>query len=293
MLQACLLAAIAGYADAVGLLKNDAFAGLMTGNTILLGIEISKGKFVDALFHTGIIAAFLAGVIAARALIRLGLKIWLALSLVALLLVFCSFVARDVAAIVLAFAMGLQNSAANRFGGFALNTVFITGNLQKLGEGLIAWAWPSRDGDAKEAEGVAIFGAVWLTYAVGAVLGAVASEHLSFPLLFPAAFLPFVMLSIQDLGLAKRRDNRPLARQNLIVLRDDLQRARIDHDIAARQQRTARDFLERRFMRHHEEIARPLPRGDFLPNLFNRLAADISILAGEGAAKLVPRLHCH
>ena len=207
MLQACLLAAIAGYADAVGLLRNDAFAGLMTGNTILLGIEISQGRFSDALFHIAIIGAFLAGVMAARALVRLGLKIWLVLSLVALLLVFCSFTGKNIAAIVLAFAMGLQNSAANRFGDVSLNTVFITGNLQKLGEGIIAWVWPSHDRDAKEADGVAIFTVVWVAYALGAVLGALASEHLSLPLLFPAAVLPFVMLSIKDLGLAKRRDS--------------------------------------------------------------------------------------
>jgi uncharacterized membrane protein YoaK (UPF0700 family) len=205
MLQACLLATIAGYADAVGLLKNDAFAGLMTGNTIFLGVEISKGKVWDALFHVGIIATFLAGVILARVLLRLGLKIWLVLSLVALLLVFCSFTAKNVAAIALAFAMGLQNSAANRFGGVALNTVFITGNLQKLGEGLIAWAWPSRGGKDREGEGVAIFGFVWIAYAFGACIGALAAEHLSLPLVLPAAVLPFVMLSITDLSAARLR----------------------------------------------------------------------------------------
>jgi hypothetical protein len=35
MLPACLLALVAGYADTVGYLRYDAFAGLMTGNTIL------------------------------------------------------------------------------------------------------------------------------------------------------------------------------------------------------------------------------------------------------------------
>ena len=48
---------------------------------------------------------------------------------------------RPRAAMLLAFAMGMQNSAANRFNGVALNSVFITGNLQKLGEGLTHWLW--------------------------------------------------------------------------------------------------------------------------------------------------------
>ena len=44
MLQASALAIIAGYADTVGYLHFGAFAGLMTGNTILLGIEIATTR---------------------------------------------------------------------------------------------------------------------------------------------------------------------------------------------------------------------------------------------------------
>ena len=45
MIQAVLLALIAGYADTVGFLRFEAFAGLMTGNTILLGIELATHKY--------------------------------------------------------------------------------------------------------------------------------------------------------------------------------------------------------------------------------------------------------
>ena len=61
MLQASALAIIAGYADTVGYLHFGAFAGLMTGNTILLGIDIATGQFERAAFHILIIAAFLFG----------------------------------------------------------------------------------------------------------------------------------------------------------------------------------------------------------------------------------------
>ena len=40
MLQAGLLVMIAGYADAIGFLQHRAFAGQMTGNTILLAIAL-------------------------------------------------------------------------------------------------------------------------------------------------------------------------------------------------------------------------------------------------------------
>jgi uncharacterized membrane protein YoaK (UPF0700 family) len=171
MPQACLLAIVAGYADAVGFLKYDTFAGLMTGNTILLGIDVSNARFVAAGFQLAIIAVFLAGVILARVFLRLHGKPWIPMMLVSFLLIICGFLRRDIGAPMLAFAMGLQNSAANRFNGIALNTVFITGNLQKLGEGLLQWAWPPKDGAGK-SDGVAIFALVWIGYAVGAGLGA-------------------------------------------------------------------------------------------------------------------------
>jgi uncharacterized membrane protein YoaK (UPF0700 family) len=195
MLPASVLAIIAGYVDAVGYLHFDAFAGLMTGNTIFLGIELATQQYARAAFHSLIIIAFLAGVMLSRILLRLGWKPWLALTGTALLLVVCSFVERSWAAVLLAFAMGMQNSAANRFNGVALNTVFITGNLQKFGEELIAWLWPT-DEPQSAGGGVLIFGLVWVSYAVGALLGALTQQFMPLPLLIPAALLPFAMLRV-------------------------------------------------------------------------------------------------
>jgi uncharacterized membrane protein YoaK (UPF0700 family) len=192
MLQAILLALIAGYVDTVGYLDFNAFAGLMTGNTIFLGIEAVSGQYGMAVFHGVIIFAFLFGVIAARVKARAGLKSWVALSVASGLLVLCSFVEKSLAAVLLALAMGIQNSAANRFNGVALNTVFITGNIQKLGEELVTWIWPSKAGPTRQ--GATIFAFVWFAYAVGAGAGAVAVRFMDKPLLIPAILLPFIML---------------------------------------------------------------------------------------------------
>jgi uncharacterized membrane protein YoaK (UPF0700 family) len=197
MPQACLLAVIAGYADAVGYLRYDAFAGLMTGNTILLGIEVATNKLGMAIFHASIIVVFLLGVIASRMQLRWGLQPWIALTIAAALLVVASFAEKLLAALLLAMAMGTQNSAVNRFNGVALNTVFITGNLQKLGEGLLAWAWPHQDHTASKSDGVAIFAYVWIAYAVGAALGAVGNTRLEYPLFIPAALLPFAIMRLR------------------------------------------------------------------------------------------------
>jgi uncharacterized membrane protein YoaK (UPF0700 family) len=96
------------------------------------------------------------------------------------------------AAVLLSLGMGIQNSAANRFNGIALNTVFITGNLQKLGEEIVHWIWPLKTGPAPQGTG--IFAFVWLAYALGAGVGAMAVQLMDKPLLIPAALLPFIML---------------------------------------------------------------------------------------------------
>lgn len=212
MIQAVLLAMIAGYADTVGYLRFEAFAGLMTGNTIFLGIEVAGGKWGAAGFHATIIAMFLIGVVTAQALARLGTPVWATLTGTALLLVLSGVVGKSAGALVLPLAMGLQNSAANRFNGVALNTVFITGNIQKVGEGLVAWAWPNPDAKAK-ADGFAIFGLVWFGYGCGAALGAIAEHAMAAPLVVPAFVLPFVMLprTTADAMVGRMRRYLPFA----------------------------------------------------------------------------------
>ena len=63
MFRVTVLAIIAGYADTVGYLHLNAFAGLMTGNTIFMGMELATAKYGQAAFHGIIIAMFLFGVI--------------------------------------------------------------------------------------------------------------------------------------------------------------------------------------------------------------------------------------
>jgi uncharacterized membrane protein YoaK (UPF0700 family) len=137
LIRACLLALIARYADTIGLLRFGAFAGLMTGNTILLGVEIARQEFDKAGFHAAIIAIFLIGVILSRLVLRAQLPVWGALSMAAALLVLCSFVDEKSAALILPLAMGMQNSAANRFNGVALNTVFITAISKRSARGCL------------------------------------------------------------------------------------------------------------------------------------------------------------
>src|SRR3954466_16318102 len=121
MIRVTLLAIIAGYADTIGYLHLNAFAGLMTGNTIFMGIELATSKYSQAASHAAIILMFLIGVVLGRLMIRMGAKVWLALTFTSILLVICSFAGTFWGALLLALGMGIQNSAANRFAGITLN----------------------------------------------------------------------------------------------------------------------------------------------------------------------------
>jgi hypothetical protein len=136
--QACVLAVIAGYADTIGFLRFDAFAGLMTGNTILLGISLASAQPLRAVVYNAIIGTFLAGVLLSRALLQLGAAQWMVLTVTSALHVACGFLGQRSAALLLALAMGMRNAAATRFGDVSLNTVFITGICRRSARG---W-WP-------------------------------------------------------------------------------------------------------------------------------------------------------
>jgi uncharacterized membrane protein YoaK (UPF0700 family) len=196
MLQAGLLVMIAGYADAIGFLQHRAFAGQMTGNTILLAISLAEAGWSQAGFYLAVIASFLVGVAISGSLVRLGYAQALALSLAAAALALCAFVTARWGALLLAFAMGAQNAAATHFGAATLNTVFITGDLQKLFEKVLAWLWQqgSAPKDETASAGFATLALVWAEYFAGALIGALANATLSHPLLIPAVLLPFVLL---------------------------------------------------------------------------------------------------
>jgi uncharacterized membrane protein YoaK (UPF0700 family) len=164
----------------------------MTGNTILLAISIVGTNWAQVAFYVAVIACFLIGVVIAGGLVRLGHAPAIALVLSAGALTACAFVTVHWGALLLAFAMGAQNGAVTRFGDATLNTVFITGDLQKLFEAVLGWLWQSKGG--QPPPGFAILAPVWLEYFAGALLGALAHAALAYPLLIPAALLPFVLL---------------------------------------------------------------------------------------------------
>jgi uncharacterized membrane protein YoaK (UPF0700 family) len=176
-----LLCALAGSVDAAAyLLCGQIFVANMTGNTVLLAISLLQRNPKEAALRAGMVAAFLAGVIVERLLARtadkgltktqrvfiLGIE-----SLLLLLLAWKNAGAHtDLLLLLLACMLGIQNAAFQNIGAFHLNTTYITGNLEKLGEAVT---------DMSDAlPKTTTFLVSWLAYAGGACLGALSALNL-------------------------------------------------------------------------------------------------------------------
>jgi uncharacterized membrane protein YoaK (UPF0700 family) len=176
-----LLCALAGSVDAAAfLLCGQIFIANMTGNTVLLAISLLHWNPKEAALRAGMVAAFLAGVVVERLLARtadkgltktqrafiLGIE-----SLLLLLLAWKNAGAHtDLLLLLLACMLGIQNAAFQNIGAFHLNTTFITGDLEKLGEAMTDM------GDALPK--TTTFLVSWLAYAGGACLGALNALNL-------------------------------------------------------------------------------------------------------------------
>jgi len=190
--QVVLLAGIAGYVDAVGFLRYQGFACQITGNTVLLALALFQRSWEQSLYYVAMMACFTVGVLLASGLIRFGRSPSLVLSIAGAALALCSVIGLKWVSPLLGLAMGMQTAAATRFGRATLNTVFITGDVQRLFEGVVAFLWP-RPGTAPPAD-VGPLALVWLVYFCGALIGAFVDLNFRYALLIPAAILPFVLL---------------------------------------------------------------------------------------------------
>ena len=188
MAAAIAFAVIGGYADAIGFLRYHAFAGMMTGNTVLMGLALFRRADLPAWDYAGLLAIFFLAAVAAFLLLRYLPPVLLLIGEAVLILLADGFGGAAWAAIFLVAAMGIQNPVGARFG-LAINTTFITGDILRFAEGLTR-----RRGDKDPAvrEGFAIFGWVWLAYALGAALGVAAFRLVERPLVLPVVLLGFV-----------------------------------------------------------------------------------------------------
>ena len=189
LLTASLMGYTSGYATSNTKVRFNTFGGMMTGNTVKLGIAMQQETWDWAGVYFCCILLFFLGTIASLFMIqKLGES-----AQHAFLLVFCGmFVLVDGLALAVdttpeeyniyaslvstlaCFALGAQNLLSQKSGVVKANTTFMTGNIQKMAEAL--WnAWDKRKaGGLKPAEQRAawLLFCTWFMYVVGGVCGA-------------------------------------------------------------------------------------------------------------------------
>jgi len=154
MAIAVAAATLAGYVDAIGFLSlGGFFVSFMSGNSTRLAVGLA-GLPPEALIAARLILSFVAGVVLGS-LIGAAAKRWrrpAVLVLVAGLLGSSAIVAmgaRDLAMLLVAAAMGAENTTFERDGEVSIGLTYMTGALVKLGQRLagaimggpkLAWA---------------------------------------------------------------------------------------------------------------------------------------------------------
>jgi uncharacterized membrane protein YoaK (UPF0700 family) len=193
LLWAALLAGIAGYVDAICFLRlGGAFAANMTGNLVEVGLAAAQGRWGEAAWCVSLLIAFFLGILAARLILRTRQSPRSSLLIEAAIVVAAATGLLGIAAVpALAVAMAMQNEAVTH-GIVAVNVGFITGDIQRLGERLVAETVP---GQARKRETQApVVLTILVFYAAGAAIGALASRWDAAALILPAAVLAGVAL---------------------------------------------------------------------------------------------------
>jgi len=205
MLWAALLAGIAGYVDAICFLRlGGAFAANMTGNLVEVGLAAAQGQWAEAAWCASLLLAFFLDVLAARLILRTHQSPRLSLLIEAAIIATAASGLLGIAAVpALAVAMAMQNEAVTH-GIVGVNVGFITGEIQRLGERLVAETVPGQPGNRETQAPIVL--TILVFYAAGAAVGALAARWDAAALILPAAVLAAVtLLPPRWTGLAAQR----------------------------------------------------------------------------------------
>lgn len=181
------LSALAGYVDAIGFIQlGGFFVSFMSGNSTRLGVGLIE-RSDDAVVAAGLIALFVAGVIAGSLVGRFAKahRRPAVLILVAVLLFNAASSAvagaTEVAVMAMVLAMGAENAVFEHDGELHIGLTYMTGTLVKFGQRIAAaftggprFAWVS-------------YGLLWAGLVAGAVAGAASYSWLGLASLWIAA----------------------------------------------------------------------------------------------------------
>lgn len=154
---AIFLAFIAGYTDAVGLVKWQTYVSFMSGNTTQLGIASFNNKIETITTSLIVIISFVVGIY-----IGTCLSLWkkcksktITFYIVSVLFVFYSIVSYlfylpiHLSISFIGFTMGMMNTIVTAIGNLNVNTDFVTGTLNSLAKNIANYTMSNYSNEKK------------------------------------------------------------------------------------------------------------------------------------------------
>ena len=202
---------VAGFVNTVGFFDLHVYPGIMTGNTVQLGIALARNDWHLVRLTALTIASFFAGGIAGSLIRRHLRRPPLELIVMAVLLLAATPVRTKASNAIplelglLAMAMAMQGETVSRIGTVTVQTVVVTNNLLHFADALVGRFLSAPAATVGQgthprptATEVAIPGCAWASYSIGACAGALAIVTVRAPLLFP---ILVVVLLVVDMLL--------------------------------------------------------------------------------------------
>lgn len=190
-----MLAGVAGYVDAAGFLMTGGyFVSFMSGNSTRLGVGIVRAAS-EALLAASLVGAFVAGVALGAVIRRVSRRAEASiLAVIAALLGLCAYFAGGqtqlAAALLLASAMGAENTIFAEGGEVRIGLTYMTGALVKVGKGLVAALF----GESHYSWAPHLM--LWLGLVAGGALGAAAFSRLGLSSIWFAAAVLAVLAPV-------------------------------------------------------------------------------------------------
>jgi uncharacterized membrane protein YoaK (UPF0700 family) len=192
--ESAALAGVGGALDAFTYLGHGhVFANAMTGNVVLLGLNVIQGDWRNSLHHLLPILSFFLGVSSAKAInLRLVFErignpdlavLNLEIAIFAILGCLPASAPNLLITIAVAFAASLQTATFRTVEGQSYNSTFTTGNLRMLSED--AFVWLVRKRSAALRRPVQVFAIVCGAFLLGILVGGLMEPHLYNKTLWP------------------------------------------------------------------------------------------------------------
>lgn len=208
MILGVVLTLAGGFQDAYSYnCRGQVFANAQTGNIVLLGQNIASGSFQNALHYLFPLLAFLAGVYLSewvRELCKSFQKLhWrqIVLAFEIVMLAIAGLLPQSlnvVSNVLMSFACAMQVDSFRKFRGIPCATTMCIGNMRS-GTELLCRYHITKDPELKRKSLHYYF--IILVFAIGAAIGAVASQKFGNPAIWIAAglmLLGFILMFVKE-----------------------------------------------------------------------------------------------